>query len=71
MIPCGAKLEPKREYAEMLQKGKRQVFVVCPHCGKKNYRYKIDSVYKFVTDVENPNWKDGICINSECGGKLR
>lgn len=71
MVPCNLEIHTKKTYNKILPKDKRQECIICPKCGAKNYKYKIDLEYKFVTNVINPNWTKGICHKADCGGELK
>lgn len=71
MVKCETEISKKKRYGEMLSDGKRQELVICPKCGKKNYKYKFDTEYRYVTDIVNSNWKKGICCIPDCGGELK
>ena len=71
MIACDDKIGEKKTLAEILPGDKRQEFILCPKCGAKNNKYKFNVEHRYITDVINSNWEQGICYKSGCGGVLK
>ncbi len=71
MTACTDVIGEKKTYAEILPRNKHQEYIVCPKCGTKNYKYKGDTEYRYITNVINSNWKTGICHKPDCGGELK
>ena len=71
MTFCDEEIGTKKVFYEVLQSSRHQEWIVCPKCGKRNYKYKFDTEYRYVTNAVNSNWNKGICCVPDCGGELK
>ena len=71
MKTCNTEIGRKKNFPGILPKTTRQKCIVCPKCGARNYKYRVDFEYRYTTDEVNPNWEKGICFKPDCGGELK